>query len=244
MRFFLRRLGRILAVIAVIAIANFSVQYLFPDEYQRFFEPVPNKVEPPAPLEPNEFNVEVALMRLGIPTGTVDGVWDERTKQGVCAWRELTGLEINRSLPTIAEQSEIVKTVKIEPAAHNVVGVNVNKSCQVAIWIKDNSRLNFELFTVSTGDAAYHDTDNGDWRISWRLNGWHESSLFPDGWMYRPMYFSYTGAALHGSEIDSMVHWYPASHGCVRMLHADVDKLWKAGFGVADSVRVYGSWKG
>jgi hypothetical protein len=29
-----------------------------------------------------------------------------------------------------------------------------------------------------------------------------------------------------------------------RMLHADIDKLWKAGFGVADSVRVYGSWKG
>jgi lipoprotein-anchoring transpeptidase ErfK/SrfK len=244
MRFFLKRLGRILAVIAVIATVNFSVQYFFPDEYQRFFEPVPNKVEIPAPLEPNEFNVEVTLMRLGIPTGVVDGVWDERTKQGVCAWRELTGREINRTLPTIAEQSEIVKTVKIEPAAQNVVGVNVNKSCQVAIWIKDNSRQNFEVFTISTGDAAYHDTDNGDWRISWRLNGWHESSLFPDGWMYRPMYFSYTGAALHGSEMDSMVHWYPASHGCVRMLHVDIDKLWKAGFGVGDSVRVYGSWKG
>jgi len=28
------------------------------------------------------------------------------------------------------------------------------------------------------------------------------------------------------------------------MLHADVDKLWKAGFGVGDAVRVYGEWKG
>lgn len=244
MRVFLKRISKLLAILLVVLIANFSIQYFFPNEYERFFEPVPNKIEPPAPLEPNEFNVEVTLMRLGIPTGVVDGVWDERTKQGVCAWRELTGHDANRKLPTLAEQSEIVETTKIEPAAHNVVGVNVNKTCQVAIWIKDNSRQNFEVFAVSTGSASLYDTNNGDWRISWRLNGWHESSLFPDGWMYRPFYFSYSGAALHGSEIDSMVHWYPASHGCVRMFHADIDKLWKAGFGVGDSVRVYGKWQG
>jgi lipoprotein-anchoring transpeptidase ErfK/SrfK len=182
------------------------------------------------------------LMRLGIPTGTVDGIWDERTRQGFCAWRELSGYEANRNYPSESEKYEIVHTQKVQPAANNVVGVNVNKTCQTAVWIKDNSRQNFEVFIVSTGMASAHVTDSGDWKISWRINRWHESTIYPDGWMYWPMYFSYTGAALHGSESDEMVRWYPASHGCVRMLHADIDKLWAAKFGVGDNVKVYGKW--
>jgi hypothetical protein len=231
-----------LALIAILVLVSFGFQYFFPNEYARFFEPIPNKVEAPAPLAPTSFNIEVMLMRLGIPTGAVDGVWDERTRQGLCAWRELTGHEANRNYPTAAEQDAIVHTLKVQPAANNLIGVNVNKTCQTAVWIKDNSRQNFEVFIVSTGMASVHDTDSGDWKISWRLKRWHESSLFPDGWMYWPLYFSYTGAALHGSESEEMVRWYPASHGCVRMLHADIDKLWAADFGVGDNVKVYGKW--
>ena len=61
--------------------------------------------------------------------------------------------------------------------------------------------------------------------------------------MYRPFFFN-GGQALHGSSNDSLVKWYPASHGCVRMLHADIDALWDAGFGRGDRVYVYGAWKG
>ena len=244
MKRWLKRIGKVLGIFLILATANLSAHILFPNLYQRFFEPIPNKVEKPASLEPNEFNVEVAFMRLGIPTGIVDGVWDERTKQGVCAWRELTGHEVNRSLPTAAEQLEIVNTVQLQPAADNVVGVNVNKTCQIATWVKDNSRQNFEVFIVSTGMSSAHETKSGNWSVSWKVNRWYESTFYPDGWMYWPMFFSYRGEALHGSETDSMVHWYPASHGCVRMLHSDIDKLWKAGFGVGDQVRVYGTWKG
>jgi hypothetical protein len=233
-----------IALIALLVTISFGFQYFFPNEYAKFFEPIPNKVEQPITLEPTPFNIEATLMRLGIPTGTVDGVWDERTKQGVCAWRELTGREVNRSLPTAAEQIEIVNTVKVQPAADNVVGVNVNKTCQIATWVKDNSRQNFEVFMVSTGMSSAHETKSGNWSVSWKINRWYESTFYPDGWMYWPMFFSFRGEALHGSETDSMVHWYPASHGCVRMLHADIDKLWKANFGVGDQVRVYGTWKG
>jgi hypothetical protein len=227
---------------ALLITLTISFQYFCMNENQRFFEPIPNKVEQPVTLEPTPFNIEATLMRLGIPTGTVDGIWDERTRQGFCVWRELSGYEANRNFPTNSEKNEIVHTLKVQPAANNVVGVNVNKTCQTAVWIKDNSRQNFEIFIVSTGMASAHDTDSGDWKISWRLNRWHESTIYPDGWMYWPMYFSYTGAALHGSESDEMVRWYPASHGCVRMLHADIDKLWKANFGVGDNVKVYGKW--
>ena len=230
--------------ISILLLLSFlvGIQFISLSENQRFYEPIPNRVESPISFEVTPLNIEANLMRLGIPTGIVDGIWDERTRQGFCVWRELTGAIYNRNLPTMDEQKTIMKTTRLQPAANNEVGVNVNKTCQTAVWIKDNSRINFEVFIVSTGMASAHDTDSGDWKISWRINRWHESNIYPDGWMYWPMYFSYTGAALHGSENDEMVRWYPASHGCVRMLHADIDKLWAANFGVGDNVKVYGNW--
>ena len=243
MRVFLKRASKLLSILLVVVIANFSIQYFFPNEYERFFEPVPNKIEPPAPLEPNEFNVEVNLMRLGIPTGTVDGVWDQRSKQGFCIWRELTGRDVNRDVPDAQEQIAIVETQQLTLDRDFIVGMNINKACQSAVWVKDATMRNFEIFYVSTGTEP-GGTDVGTWSITWRVNRWYESVQIPDGWMYKPMFFAYKGQALHGSEQDSFVHWYPASHGCVRMLHKDIEKLWAAGFNVGDKVRVYGKWQG
>ena len=243
MRFFLKRIGQIISVILVIVLANFSFKYLYPDQFERFFEPIPNKIESSITIEPNEFNVEVALMRLGIPTGVVDGVWDERSKQGFCIWRELTGRDINRDNPELAEQVANVETTQLKLDKDFIVGVNVNKACQSAIWAKDATMHNFEIFTVSTG-VEPGGTDVGTWSVTWQVNRWYESVQIPDGWMYKPIFFAYKGQAFHGSEKDSFVHWYPASHGCVRMLHADIEKLWAANFDVGDLVRVYGKWQG
>ena len=230
-------------VLLLIALSNFSIKYFFPNEYQRFFEPIPNKIEAPAKLEATEFNVEAVLMRLGIPTGSVDGVWDQRSRQGFCIWRELTGRDVNRELPDLQEQLAIVETQHLTLDKDFIVGVNVNKACQSAVWVKDASKQNFEIFIVSTGTEP-GGTDNGTWSVTWQVNRWYESVQIPDGWMYKPIFFAYKGQALHGSEMDSFVHWYPASHGCVRMLHADIEKLWAAGFGPGDQVRVYGKWQG
>jgi lipoprotein-anchoring transpeptidase ErfK/SrfK len=59
--------------------------------------------------------------------------------------------------------------------------------------------------------------------------------------MYRSLYFN-GGEAVHGSYSDSYVVTYPASHGCVRMLHRDVDWLWRNGWTIGTTVRVYGRW--
>lgn len=243
MRVFLKRTRKLLGVLLVITIANFSVQYLYPNEYEQFFEPVPNKVAEPTPLEPNEFNIEVTLMNLGIPVGTVDGLWDQRSRQGFCIWRELTGRDVNRDVPDSQEQIAIVETQQLNLDRDFIVGMNINKACQSAVWVKDATMRNFEIFYVSTGTEP-DGTDVGTWSITWRVNRWYESVQIPDGWMYKPMFFAYKGQALHGSEQDSFVHWYPASHGCVRMLHKDIEKLWSAGFTVGDKVRVYGKWQG
>lgn len=243
MRFYLKRFTQVISIFLIIALANFTFQYFFPNSYQRFFEPLPNKIEKPEPLEPNEFNIEVSLMKLGIPTGAVDGVWDQRSRQGFCIWRELTGRDLNRDVPDLAEQRAIVETRRLTLDRDFIVGVNINKACQSAVWVKDATMRNFEIFYISTG-VEPGGTDLGTWSITWKVNRWYESVQIPDGWMYKPMFFAYKGQALHGSEKDSFVHWYPASHGCVRMLHKDIEKLWSAGFGLGDKVRVYGKWQG
>lgn len=98
------------------------------------------------------------------------------------------------------------------------------------------------VFPVSSGQSAFP-TVPGKHVVTWTVNRWWQSTIYADGKMYRPMFF-HGGQALHGSSSDSLVMWYPASHGCVRMLHADIDALWDAGFGHGSVVSLYGTWKG
>jgi lipoprotein-anchoring transpeptidase ErfK/SrfK len=97
------------------------------------------------------------------------------------------------------------------------------------------------VFQVSTGMPDSYPTVPGKHTVAWTVNRWWQSTIYPDGKMYRPMFFNH-GQALHGSSNDGLVKWYPASHGCVRMLHADIDALWAAGFGRGAIVNVYGTW--
>src|SRR6266540_2326421 len=63
------------------------------------------------------------------------------------------------------------------------------------------------------------------------INGWRTSKL---GRLYRPAYF-YGGYAVHGSW---SVPAYPASHGCVRVTIAAMDRLYN-GMPVGLPVKVY-----
>lgn len=243
-----RQLGYLLLLVGALLVIDFAFDYFepsiksFKDRYTAA-PVVPIPTPKPAPTPPTPIEVEAAIAAFAIPVGVVDGEWDQRTRQGLCIWRELTGRIINRDLPTAAEQIEIIESQFIALDYKFVVGVNVNKACQSAIWVKDATMKNFEIYPVSTGTEP-GGTDVGNWQVTWKVNRWYESVQIPDGWMYKPIFFAYKGQAFHGSESDSFVHWYPASHGCVRMLTADIESLWDGGFGVGDQVRVYGDWKG
>ena len=121
-----------------------------------------------------------------------------------------------------------------------ISGINVSRGCQVAYFVSDG-RVR-RAVPVSTGRPGYP-TDPGVFRIFRSVNGTETSNSFPEPhWnMYRSLYFN-GGEALHGSYSDSYVRTYPDSHGCVRMLHRDVDWLWRNGWTVGTSVRVYGDW--
>ena len=210
--------------------------------------------------------IEAALAGLGLPVGPVDGTWDFDTARATCVWRELTGRPVLRSWPVVAERRELKATKALTVPRYMRVGININRQCQVAVWVTselvEDTRTAIETTTgvayswtdfrfvpmvhrvmpVSTGMAGY-ETVPGDHVVAWTVNRWWQSTIYADGRMYRPMFF-HRGQALHGSSSDSLVHTYPASHGCVRMLHADIDALWDEGFGRGDHVIIYGDWKG
>jgi len=124
------------------------------------------------------------------------------------------------------------------------VGLNINRTCQALTWIAKSPTtklpLIYAVFPVSTGKPSFP-TATGLHSIYATVNRWQESTLYPGAMMYRPMYF-HGGMAIHGSAADYLVRTYPDSHGCVRALHKDVDKMWATGVGRGTTVLVYGTY--
>lgn len=189
-----------------------------------------------------QYELEKKLKRLGLPTGQVDGVFDQHTRRALCIWRELTNRYISRQLPADDEYSAVQDTDILFPLPSFVVGMNINRTCQSAIFYQIQPQYVLKIFRVSTGMPGF-ESNLGLWSVKWRINDWYLSTQFPDGWMYRPMFFN-AGEAIHGSLSDAMVHTYPASHGCVRMFQRDIDYLWSHGFKSSSLVYVYGRWRG
>lgn len=188
------------------------------------------------------YEMERDFYRLGIPTGKIDGVIDGQTQRALCIWRELTGNVISRALPSDSDVQQIALTEYLFPIPTMQLGININLRCQSAVWIREQVDSPMKIFKVSTGRAGF-ETARGSYKVGWLIDDWYESRTYPEGWMYRPQFFD-RGRALHGSLDDSMVKAYPASHGCVRMLHKDVDYLWDNGFGKGSTVNICGTWVG
>lgn len=190
--------------------------------------------------------VEVALSKAGYPVGRVNGYFDQYTRRALCMWRDLSGRNINRDYPTPAERVQISQAVRPVPTRRLALGLNVSRTCQALTWVRQNpttrARYIQAIYEVSTGMST-HPTPKGLFKIYSQFNGWQESKLYPGAMMYRPKYF-YHGYALHGSATDSLVHTYPASHGCTRMLHRSIDQLWLNKVGIGTQVFIYGDWKG
>jgi Bacterial Ig domain/L,D-transpeptidase catalytic domain len=203
-------------------------------------KPKPQPKPPASGSRPSKKAVESALLRLGLPTGSANGQYDARTRRAVCAWRTITGRTAKRSLPSAAEARAIVATQGLPVAQGSMVtGVNVSITCQAVFWVGGNREYR-RVMAASTGMKGFR-TRVGTHRIFVTHRVWRYSTIYPEARMYKPMQFS-GGQALHGSATDSLVKTYPASHGCVRMLHRDIDALQAGGVGNGTLVRVFGAW--
>ncbi len=203
-------------------------------------KPKPTPTPPAAGDAPSKTAVESALARLGLPTGNANGRYDDRTRRAVCAWRTITGRPASRRLPSAAEARAIVATGGRPTALGSMVnGVNVSITCQAAFWVGSNREYR-RVMAATTGKPGYR-TRLGTHRVFITHHVWRYSTIYPEARMYKPMQFS-GGQAMHGSSTDALVKTYPASHGCVRMLHRDIDALQAGGVGNGTAVRVFGAW--
>jgi len=184
-------------------------------------------------------SVEKKLDDLGLPVGSVDGKITARTNQALCAWRDMNGLKITRKGVNVPLATSILAATK-KPKANRPDGIYVNKTCQVLIQVVNGKYK--RVVWISTAAPGYN-TPNGTGHVWRKIKGWHESSLYKDAFMYDAMYFrtDRPAIALHGSATNSLVHTYPASHGCVRVWRPDIAKIFaETPYGTL--VKVYGKY--
>jgi hypothetical protein len=186
--------------------------------YRAFMKPPAPKTEFPAELPaslayPTQslgsqgtlvFLLETRLAELHYPCGSVDDVYDKRTRDAVMAFEKVERLP--RDGIAGSEVWERIFAAETPVPRYSGVGsrVEVDLTRQVLFMIC-NDVVN-EIVHVSTGKLG---TPTGHGKVWLRQQGWQESSV---GWMYYPCYF-WPRIAIHGS---SSVPPYPASHGCVR----------------------------
>jgi hypothetical protein len=106
-------------------------------------------------------------------------------------------------------------------AAQAAVTVTIDKSIQQMTVEVDGQQL--YQWPVSTGKGAQYDTPSGTFK-AFRMEKDHFSKEWDDAPMPFSIFFTKKGHAIHGS-FDVKRLGTPASHGCVRLLPANAEKL-------------------
>ena len=183
--------------------------------------------------------VERQLDKLGYPVGDVDGDITARAKQALCAWRETHGMTVSRKGLSLADAYSVLNATR-RPTPTRAPGIYVNKTCQVAYQIVGTAYK--RIVWVSTGAAGY-ETPNRTGKVWRKWAGAHESSLYPEAYMYDSLYFlrDRPGIALHGSRVNSLVRPYPASHRCVRVTRPEITQIFRE-TPIGTKVQVYGDY--
>lgn len=105
--------------------------------------------------------------------------------------------------------------------AQAAVLVTIDKSAQQMVVEVDGRPL--YQWPVSTGKPNGYDTPNGKFK-AFRMERDHYSKEWDDAPMPFSIFFTQKGHAIHGS-FDTKRLGSPASHGCVRLLPANAQKL-------------------
>jgi lipoprotein-anchoring transpeptidase ErfK/SrfK len=126
------------------------------------------------------------------------------------------------------------------PAPTRSPGIYVNKTCQILYQIVGKTYK--RIVWISTGGPGY-ETPNRTGKVWRKWAGAHESSLYPEAYMYDSLYFlrDRPGIALHGSRVNSLVKPYPASHRCVRVTRPEIHQIFQE-TPIGTKVQVYGDY--
>ena len=150
--------------------------------------------------------------------GPIDGAFGSDTLEAVWAFQEVQRLTVNGIVGTATNYALVHPRAYPTRYTHVPTRVEVNLTVRVLVFIRNHTIA--LISHVSTGGhywypcgsgECYANTPTGSFRALYMIKGWHHAAL---GYMYNPVYFNYSGYAIHG---DSSVPVKPVSHGCVRI---------------------------
>lgn len=158
--------------------------------------------------------------------GPADGVFEQGTYHAVVAFQKVQRIARD-GIVGQATWNKLASPFRPKPRYPvTTSSLEVDLTRQVVYYVSHG--VVARIMDASTGSGArYYSggswqraiTPTGQFKIYRRINGWHQSQL---GHLYRPNYF-YQGYAVHGY---TSVPAYPASHGCVRITIAAMDRMW------------------
>jgi hypothetical protein len=167
------------------------------------------------------------LIELGYDIPAVDGRFGDDTHHAVVAFQKVNGLGRD-GVVGASTRAALASPVIPEPVHPRRKGtsVEVDLTRQV-LYLLHGGRIERILdastgggYTfVSRGVTKVAQTATGDYAVYLQYEGWYQSSVGP---MYRSSFWL-RGFAIHGA---AEVPPYPASHGCVRVTMAAIDRLW------------------
>jgi N-acetylmuramoyl-L-alanine amidase len=156
------------------------------------------------------------LASLRYDVGTIDGIFGSNTYHAVVAFQKVNGLGRDGIVGPLTWAALDRPVIPRPRYWHSGYGVEVNLTRQVLYLTRQGAIV--RIVDASSGTASTP-TPRGNFSVIRRIDGWRQSSL---GLLWRPNYF-YRGYAVHGS---TSVPPYPASHGCVRVTIASMNRLW------------------
>jgi peptidoglycan hydrolase-like protein with peptidoglycan-binding domain len=193
-------------------------------------KPKPTKpAEPPKLRSGSEGHAVEALQRrlaeLGYQVHEVDGQFGSETQHAVVAFQKVNRLGRDGVVGPVTRKALERPHVPSPRSRKAGFHVEADLTLQVVHLVKDGkiqeildaSSASGQTYTVD-GDVRVAVTPLGSFQIQRKIDAWRKSDL---GLLYRPAYFT-GGYALHGSY---SVPAFPASHGCIRITIAAMDRL-------------------
>jgi peptidoglycan hydrolase-like protein with peptidoglycan-binding domain len=197
--------------------------------------PTTTKPKPKKPAEPAKLRsgaegraveaLQRRLAELGYQVHEVDGQFGSETHHAVVAFQKVNRLDRDGVVGPVTRKA--LERPRVPGPRSRKAGFHVEAdlTLQVVYLVKggeiqevlDASSGSGQNYTVH-GDVRVAVTPLGNFQIQRKIDAWRKSDL---GLLYRPAYFT-GGYALHGAP---SVPAFPASHGCIRITTAAMDRL-------------------
>jgi lipoprotein-anchoring transpeptidase ErfK/SrfK len=210
----------------------------------------PKPAKPQQPAEPAKLRsgsegqavklLQRRLAELGYQVHESDGRFGPETHHAVVAFQKVNRLDRDGVVGPITRKALERPRVPKPRSGRAGFHVEADLTLQVVYLVADGrireildaSSASGQTYTVR-GDVRVSVTPLCDFKIQRKINAWRRSEL---GLLYRPAYFT-GGYALHGAP---SVPPFPASHGCIRITTAAMDRLFDR-LPVGTSMLVYRS---